>query len=181
MNKLLALFACLLLTSSYSAHSRPPFAHNEKAIVKVLCKEGSGSATRVGPTEYISVAHVIRLTECKVNNTPITTTYINDKQDFATFTGPVGTDLIKISCKGYRYEEGYVMRGYAYGDDTPWFEPVIFITKDSDGLSTFVGDAHPGMSGGPVIDRDGRTTGTVNTKDPTGSVDLRDTIVCKRK
>jgi hypothetical protein len=180
MKLLKSLVLALLLIPS-ACIAKQPYAHNENSIVKVLCQEGSGSATRVGPTDYISVAHVVTLTKCTVNGTPIKATYVNTKQDFATFTGPVGTDFMKVSCDGYHYEEGYVMRGYAYGDDTPWFEPVIFITKDKDGIATFVGNDFPGMSGGPVIDVNGRITGTVNIQNPTGSVDLHDTIVCKRK
>jgi hypothetical protein len=180
MSKLLEIIAAAIGLGSPTPVDHQPYQHAEAAIVRVDCDKWRGSATRVGPTTYISVAHVMSGTGCKVGGEGTKVTYINEKQDFAVFEGKYGKEVIQISCDGYRYKEPYIMRGYAGGGEDNFFQPVIFVAKWA-GFATFVGEDFPGMSGGPVIDVKGRITGTVNIGNPTGSVDLKDTVICRSK
>lgn len=176
MKKIALCLAAVVLASPVQAAAEP-YQHDEGAIVKVVCKEGTGSATRVGKNTYISVDHVTSNTNCTVNGTPIIITYTDPRQDFSTFLGPSGLATIPVSCKGYKHKEAYIARGYAFGGTDIFFQPLLAVTKYEKWWA-FVGEVFPGMSGGPVIDADGKTTGTVNIRNPSGSIDLSETIVC---
>jgi len=187
MKLLSFLIALLIIPTSCSAGPKP-YDHNPNSIVQVVCMDDGGksgwfgSATRIAPHTYVSVTHVTSEHNCKVNGTAITVTYTNVEQDFSVFTGPEGTAFLPVSCKGFKKGKAYVMRGYAGGGTDDFFQPVIFTMYDlQTHLALFVGNDFPGMSGGPIIDSRGRITGTVNISDPTGGVDLRDTILCRRK
>lgn len=177
MKKIVVCLAALALASPVHA-AIEPYQHDEGAIVKVLCNEGSGTATRVGKNTYISVDHVTRNTGCTVNGTPIMVTYADPRKDFSTFLGPSGSETIAISCKGFKSGEAYISRGYAFGGPDVWFEPVVAVTKYK-GFWAFAGHHFPGMSGGPILDSEGKTTGTVNILNPTGGLDLSETPVCQ--
>ena len=177
MRKTAVVLAALLLASPVSAHEEP-YQHDEGAIVKVVCNLGSGSATRVGRNTYISVHHVTKNTGCRVHGVPIEVTYSDESRDFSTFLGPSGLETIPISCQGYQTGNAYIARGYAFGGDEPWFQPVMAVARYEE-LWAMLGDIFPGMSGGPVIDKGGRIVGTVNIMNPSGSVSLSDTPVCQ--
>jgi hypothetical protein len=175
VRKLLAALACLSLTAS--APVPVNLDDGDAAIVLVVCDQGVGSATRVTENAYISVAHVTSLGNCTVDGTKITVTHSDAEQDFSTFIGPKGKDTLDISCDGFTRLEGYVSRGHAYGDPNVWFQPVIAVAEYK-GKWAFVGDIFPGMSGGPIVDKDGRITGVNNIANPSAGVDLKDTVVC---
>lgn len=185
MNKVLRSLVCSLLllgtTSSVAREPIAPFTHNPEAIVRVVCKEGVGSATRVREDGlFVSVDHVTRNTECKVGGQELKMTYVNAEQDFSTFMGPAGKAVIPFSCRGIKFNQPYVMRGYPAMADALFFMPVLFVAKYYKWY-TYVGNVYPGMSGGPVLDKDGNTVGTVNVGNPTGGVALADTVLCKGK
>jgi hypothetical protein len=178
MKKIALSVAALFLAAPINGTAQEPYTHDEGAIVKVTCEEGSGSATRVGKNTYISVDHVTRNTDCKVDGKTIEVTYFDRKRDLSTFIGPEGKKTIEISCDGYRQMEGYVARGYAFGRDELWFQPLVYVTTYF-GFHVFAGEVYPGMSGGPILDKEGRITGTVNIRNPAGSVDLSTTPICR--
>ena len=180
--KIVAVLSCLLLAAPMPAIAHP-YQHDEDAIVQVVCVMddgiGFGTAVKIGPDEYVTAKHVATLGKCSVDGQPVVNTYVDPKLDIATFRGPKNKHRIRVSCAGYTPGEVYIARGYAEGGpedaELPWLATSLKIL----GMTTFVGDAFHGMSGGPLIGENGRVYGVVDIGNPAGSVALRDSKVCR--
>lgn len=178
----LAMMAAFLLGSTPTA-AKEPFSAPSDAIVRIQCGPAVGTATHIGGGLYTSANHVTTYGECKVNGEVVADIRGNEKNDFSTFRGPVLPRHIKVSCKGFTDGETYKAVGYAFArTETMTFPWIATAVPDPAGIfKTFVGEAIPGMSGGPVIDRYGRITGTVNMRWPTRSLPLKETTVCRSR
>lgn len=175
MKRALLAVAALLLATPVSMAAEP-FSLDESAVVYVDCGMKSGTAVRIGPTEYVTAAHVVTDDVCRVNGEVIHPR-IDGSQDFATFSGPRGKYLKKY-CRDFAKDETYLAVGYAMGAPFLTSTPLMATEMKSGGMRVFVGETIPGQSGGPVIDRSGRVVGIVNMRWPARSVPLRNTSVC---
>ena len=176
--KALTTVAAAFLLAAPSAPSAKPYAHDEAAIVKVECEGGWGSAVKIGPSEYITAAHVVNAGGCTVDGVGITVTRVNDLFDYATFTGPTNNHVIPVSCGGFDAGKIYVARGYPGGFPGLVRVPWLMTELTDQGQRLAIGDAIPGMSGGALIDRRGRVTGIVNRRVASRSLPLSATSAC---
>lgn len=103
------------------------------------------------------------------------------------------TKFAKISCDGFSLTEPYSSFGYMFGDDlveTRLMPLPAYSTNDSTisgrpagKLRFLLGDVFSGMSGGPVMDKDGAVVGINSATSGKGLAfvrELRDTILCDR-
>ena len=182
------LFGAVLVTAAAPAVAPAPMQFVQYPLVhQVSCKEGKGTAFRVGREHFLSVAHVTALHDCKVEGEPITVTNQDSDRDFSELDVPLPRDGgMAINCEGFIPGHWYWSAGFAYG--APFqTDLALYATyaKDGTGKRVLIGDyaVIPGMSGGPVMDAQGRVVGTVNAYFPgTGislSRELKDTAVCK--
>lgn len=176
MGKRIMLLALLLAGST----PVPVLGVDTSPVIQVVCNEGTGSAVNIGNGKYVSVAHVMGLTSCKVKDEPVRNVVLDTKDghDFATFDGPEGASA-SYSCKGFKAGKIYLAVGYAFGYETVTVEPLL-ATVFHDSKTMFVGEVIPGMSGGAVFDEDGVLVGVVNQRWPARSTSLEDTL-CQTK
>jgi hypothetical protein len=183
--KALALPAAFLLVSA-----SPPeygFALVDHPSVRMVdCREGSGSAVQING-QWISVAHVTAMHECKIDGHPITVTEQNGGEDFSRLQVASGRHIpVKVNCGGFKVGSYVYAYGYALG--LPYQTRVTMRVTEAmsgDGFRVLVGtySVIPGMSGGLVMNAKGEAVGMVNAYRPyTGlsmSRDLRTTSLCQ--
>lgn len=162
---------------------------NYPLVHQVLCKEGAGTAFRIGPRRFLSVAHVTTLHNCTIDKAPITVIEQDGNNDFSIVeAGPPQRYAVKVSCEGFKTFEWYWAVGYAYG--LP-FQTVValnataFDADNGERILTGRYSVIPGMSGGPILNGRGEVVGTVNMYDPARPISLsrslKDTSVCKKR
>lgn len=166
-----------------------PYAH--PYIKQVRCAHSLGTAFKVAPNKYLSVNHVTVNEGCTIEGKPIFVTYADPTGDFSIISvddpEPGG---IEISCDGFRAGQWYYSIGFARGD--PWS---VSISLRSTNMPTIPGILRgwagfqgiefviPGMSGGAILDSQGRVVGTVNAYNSSyglsWSRSLSDTALCQ--
>jgi hypothetical protein len=178
---LLALGSLPLLSNART--NIAPWEHPE--IVRVDCAHVRGTAFRVGPQTYLSVAHVTSNRGCQINGRPFEV--VRSEGDFSILhTDMTDTRWFKVNCGGFVPGHKYVAIGYALGLDTQT-EIEVTATGKKDGQRSILEGVFtviPGQSGGAMIDEEtGQPTGTINTYNAdgkfSGSVDLKSTSACR--
>lgn len=172
-----------LLCAAPSPHTGN-FKHDEAAIVMVSCFHElgrvSGTAFKVSEAGYITALHVVAKGTCYIAGKPITITSIDEKHDYATLTGPPSPATLRTTCEGFRHGQQYAARGYGGGQPYNMFSPQIAFSLKMRGFQVLAGESIiPGMSGGPLIDGQGRAVGVVNMRWPNRSMPLSSTGFCK--
>lgn len=183
MSRLLSILTALSMTASAPAkevsHDVPDA---DAAIVQVLCQQEAGitagTAVQIDPGAFITAAHVVLNGTCYVQGIPIVVTTLDKDRDFATFTSRPVPGVYSVDCSGYKREEIYLARGYAFGQAQLWAQPIASSGWVLKHRTAFTGDVFPGMSGGPVITYEGKVIGIVNALNPTLSLPLSETVVC---
>ena len=183
MGKVLTAIAAMMACVSATV-PKPIYPHDESAIVRITCQRANGggaygSGFKVGPSSYITAAHVVSGGTCSVDGHTIRITALDVKRDFASFEGPASPVTIKTRCDGFLAGEIYLARGFPGGGfykiASPWFITGI---RDKE-MQVAFGDAIPGMSGGPVMDGDGVVAGIVVRHSPARALPLSETGYCK--
>lgn len=164
------------------APSYPVVVTQDAGIVRLECfgagGQSSGTAVHLGAGRYVTAAHVLEGTTCQIGPNPIAITHFSPETDFAMFDAAPAVTAIAVSCAGFRPGEHYLARGYAFGHETNAHLPWIASYFPREGRTEFVGDAIPGMSGGPVLDRKGRVVGVVLQRLASAAIPLSSTPVC---
>lgn len=174
LSKLLAVFGLLVAVPAQSdAPQQGP------TVVLVDCPTSIGTAYKVSDDEYVTALHVVDTPGCRIDGQLLTVERVYEDKDMATVRGPSYRGQIEISCKGYKPGKEYTAKGFGLGMymEVPWMASSL----SQRGFHVFYGEAVPGMSGGPLIDRKGRAHGVVNMRWPARSASLEDTHLCKGK
>jgi hypothetical protein len=178
LNSVKVFMVSLFLTGA-STTATVPYSPKEGAIVQVSCEDGKGTAFKITQDKYVTAKHVVVKGGCSVNGAPLTNIDLRDSKDIATFTGPFSQSWMPVSCKGFEPSKTYVATGYGLGLPQKMHMPWISTEYVLEGYRTFIGEGIPGMSGGPVINRNGEVVGIVNMRWPTRGRALSDSIICK--
>ena len=181
--KSLALVASALCCVSASEAPPAPQFVQYPQISRVECTEGMGTAFRAGG-KWLSVDHVTHLSNCRVEGRPIAAKG-DPLLDFSVI-GPAIPKGFPINCEGFRNGEPYYAIGFANG--LPVQRLVILKgtgEHDNNGMAVLFGVEKliPGMSGGPILNKEGEVVGTNNMFHrwlPLSlSRELKDTSVCR--
>jgi hypothetical protein len=154
-------------------------------VKQVVCLGGKGTAFRIGPDRFASVAHVTNNDTCSIDGKPISG--VQERSiDFSTIALPNdGQDGLKIDCGGFVPGQWYWATGYAYGAPFQTNIALYATYVKVNGMRMFYGPRTviPGMSGGPIFNASGAVVGTVNAYHPllgtSYSVELKDTELCR--
>jgi hypothetical protein len=188
VKSLLAGALALASISGQPQLAETPMTH--PYVKQVNCDKVRGTAFKVAANKYLSVNHVTQNTGCKIEGKPVFVTYNDPHGDFSIISiydpEPGG---IEISCDGFQDGGVYEAIGFARGD--PQSVAILLrATKVPNlpsllrGWSMFMGVEYviPGMSGGAILDPQGRAVGMVNAYfAPFGlswSRSLKDTALC---
>jgi hypothetical protein len=187
MRALLAAIAAFPLMSATfpvtATSGVEPWRHPE--VVQIMCDKVAGTAFRVSPQVYLSVAHVTHNSGCEINGQPFKE--VHQEGDFAVLSSDTPDQRwLKVDCEGFRRDHRYVAIGYAQGLPTLTEVDLDALGQRDSQLSLLraVFTVIPGMSGGPIVDGEtGEVVGTVNTYNSedgvSGSVELKRTSVCR--
>jgi hypothetical protein len=146
----------------------PPASLEDAQLLR--CDGRSGTVWRVSGDRYVTADHVSEGSACTLAGLPIRTIRREEGLDFAVLSTNRGAGRVyEIDCGGFRPFEVYRAIGWARGTDLVAM-PVIATgqtwTGEIDGRASsfhaLQGLAIPGMSGGPVLSRDGKVVGLVN-------------------
>ena len=188
IGKFVVAFMAAPLVASQA--SEPVFT-NIPQVKMVMCTEGSGTAWRNGIGSYVTAGHVAIMDGCEIDGEPIEVTYLSEEYDIATLRTHVWGVPLPIDCGGE--PDGEATAGVGYAEGLP-FQRVIFAIA-SDKLTAFEQWKHfrtlygeeqyiPGMSGGPVLNQEGKVIGLVNGYNTIAPVsysqELKGTPLCSR-
>jgi hypothetical protein len=184
-----ALLAFALLIPAPSSEEPDDYGRgfaDHPSVRMVDCKEGSGSAVQIAG-QWISVAHVTSMHDCRIDGQPISVTEQNGAKDFSRLTVPSSRHIpIKVDCGGMKVGSWVYAYGYALG--LPYQTRVAMrVTEvmDPSGMRELIGayTVIPGMSGGLVMNARGEAVGVVNAYRPFSGLsfsrDLRQTSLCQ--
>lgn len=184
---LVAALAGLALTSAAPViPDEPPQRFN--AMTMIECGAARGTAFWVARRLMVSAQHVTANGACRIGDTPLVVLREDPATDFALLHGPANPAHLAVDCGGFREGRAYWATGWAQGLFRHTARLVATPGRSAGpggagGLHILAGEVWPGMSGGPVVGREGRVAGIVNRRALAvplmQSRALRDTSLCR--
>jgi S1-C subfamily serine protease len=184
-----AIAALLALVSSPAI---PQAQIKNPAVKQVICDRALGSAFRIADGTFVTAAHVSANPGCEIDGLPIRTVHFDGYQDFAVVATDEegGAFAMEYSCEGFQSGAFYFANGYAAGLPRQHLimlgsDPAMNALFGDGGLHILSGAAQfiPGMSGGPVMNVEGKVVGIVNALNRyfgfSLSRSIGDTVLCQ--
>ena len=176
------LMATIASGNAFATPMQNSYFMNLGNVKFIACKTENGkihfgSGVIIGKNRIITANHVIyNAKKCMVDNHEVSIVSQYPEMDFAVLSVDLGENpaITPISCDGFKNGETYFSLGFSYAADfamtklkaTENFmdaaekpESYPFPTNH---LQILSGLAFSGMSGGPIIDMDGRIVGITN-------------------
>ncbi|UTC28453.1 trypsin-like peptidase domain protein [Brevundimonas phage vB_BpoS-Gurke] len=183
------MILCLVLPDGVSADT-PLSTLTVLQRLQVRVVTGTGSV--IGPGRVLTAAHVVEgAAQCVFQDKPMTPLHFDRALDLAVLAVPLPTPAqLELHCGGLRRGREYLGVGWAYGRDfalqrftfTGVYADMPLRNASQPALHQAImsGEAHSGMSGGPVLDGAGRVVGVINVGGPGrgGVRDLSQTPLC---
>lgn len=152
----------------------------------------AGSAFIIGKNRVVTADHVIHAAQsCTIDHKKVTLVSHSPALDIAVLGVDLGEHppILEISCDGFTLGETYFSLGFSKAQDFAMtkvlaqgsFDSMTGDSGEIEHLSEIRGLMFPGMSGGPIIDMDGRVVGLNNASDSDGhalSRSLSETSLC---
>lgn len=166
----LAVAAILVVGQTPVIPHIPPASLEDAQLLR--CDGRSGTVWRISGDRYITAHHVSLDSACTLGDLPIRTIRSEAGLDFAVLSSNRGAGRVyEIDCRGFQAWETYRAIGWARGTDLvampvqstgqSWTGPVGYEGAHYT-FHALRGIAIPGMSGGPVLSREGKVVGIVN-------------------
>ena len=187
---------CLALAASLIS-ARPPIPRDEpalayNAIALIECGDYSGTAFWAGRDRIITAYHVAGERTCEIDGVTLTRVRADAAADIAEYTGLPSRATVRVDCRAPRAGAVYWGVGWAFGSLRHTAR--LTATGDRDdgarepiarGMVAHHGAVYPGMSGGPVFDRQGRAVSMINRGTRVEPMmmqgrALADTFLCQR-
>lgn len=181
------LITCLRLPDGLGLADVPTMTPDQKARTTVF----TGTGTIIARNRVLTAAHVVDgSTACLFKNTLVAIAYSDPKLDMAVLTADLGdTPVTPVNCDGLRAGEGYLGFGYAHGRDFAvqrltfggaYINQRLKTGETAHHQAVMGGEAHPGMSGGPIVNGAGEVVAIFNTGGPrtAGARNLIETPLC---
>lgn len=150
-----------------------------------------GTGTIIARNRVLTAAHVVRdMDICAFQGEVLRVVYQDDRLDTAVAVADLGvTPFTPVSCDGLQANTEYLGVGHAGGTRFALqrlsFAGAYGDVRLRDGSTAhhqalMGGTAHPGMSGGPILNGAGEIVGIINIGGPasTGARDLTETPLC---
>lgn len=209
---LLFLFSYFGKSAIDTAANVPPIANLSSPVTKsfidlnpinlLVCGHSSGTSIIIGKNLMLTANHVIDgYAICSMYGIKSTVVYKNIDQDIAAVVVPTGNaSRLEVNCGGFKSMETYYAVGFAEGKsfivnkliamDGFVDVPIINDRRMAKHLRPLLGTVIPGMSGGPILDEDGKVVGiTLATSVIPGSSgdnpvaysrELKETFLCEK-
>lgn len=161
MRKLLLAVPLMMGTAPYVMPS--PYVASFVSVPRLDCGDARGTGVRLSGTLIITAAHVNTGRSCEAFGHKMTNLWREPKADIAYGSADMDDGFrAVVSCAGISEGERYTALGFPMGE-SPAAESLIGTgQKVEDGQVRMLGTVYPGMSGGAVLDRDGRLVAIIN-------------------
>ena len=168
-----------------------PISYN--AIALITCGEYMGTAFWISPHRIITANHVSGDRSCSIGGIPLIRVRNDYMQDVAEFSGLPSRAYIRVRCYAPRRAAVVHASGYAYGAFRHTSRLIVTDRRDDGrdepiarGMVEMNGRSFPGMSGGPMMNRDGEVVALLSRGRPgpnpaTWGRLLRESFICQRR
>lgn len=167
-----------------------------KASPLSMTIDGSGTGFLINNRTVVTAQHVVEdMYSCTIDGVALKMDQENKTLDYATLSiGTRGLESLPIRCEGFKRGENYYAIGYARGSRFTMNRLIASSrfenATDENGqrigthLRELRGTAIPGMSGGPILDKDGYVVGITVAISTSGvdrvfSRELKETHLCQ--
>lgn len=168
-------------------------AAQSPAIAPIACGSSYGTAFWLAPDRIVTAAHIASGGPCVVMGHPVRIVRSDPAMDVAELSGLESDAWLEVDCGGFAPRGRYLAVGYPGGRRHSAAVRATRARHDLGGvrrLTWFHGFVYRGMSGGPVLDEQGRASGLVSgigTPSPLGESSrdnfnrsFSETFVCER-
>ncbi|USN15020.1 serine protease [Brevundimonas phage vB_BpoS-Domovoi] len=181
------LITCLRLPDGLGLADMDTLSPEQKAASRIY----TGTGTIIARNRILTAAHVVdKNAACLFKDRLVAVAYIDRRLDTAVLTADLGdTPVTPVNCDGLRAGVEYLGFGYAHGVDFAaqrltfaggYADQRLKTGEIAHHQALLGGEAHPGMSGGPIVNGAGEVVAIFNTGGPrsAGARNLVETPLC---
>ncbi|UTC29601.1 trypsin-like peptidase domain protein [Brevundimonas phage vB_BpoS-Bambus] len=181
------LITCLRLPDGLGIADLDAMTPDQKARSRIY----TGTGTIIARNRILTAAHVVdHNAACVFKERIVAVSYLDRRLDMAVLTADLGeTPVTPVNCDGLRAGTEYLGFGYAHGVDFAaqrltfaggYADQRLKTGETAYHQAVLGGEAHPGMSGGPIVNGAGEVVAIFNTGGPksAGARNLVETPLC---